>query len=86
MQSQNPAHEVRLGSIRAAIWRNNTANGIRYNVTFSRLFKEAEEWKSSDSFGRDDLLTLAKVANTAHSWIFDNLQDKREERGPSVKG
>ena len=32
-----PIHEVRLGFIKAAVWRNETEAGVRYNATFSRL-------------------------------------------------
>lgn len=66
---QRPAHEVRLGRIKATIWANPADNGTWYNVTLSRTYKDGEEWKSSGSFGRDDLLTVAKVADLANSWI-----------------
>lgn len=69
---QKPVHEVRLGRIRAAVWENETENGIRHNVTFSRLYKdEQDRWQDSTSFGRDDLPLLAKVADLAHTWIFE---------------
>jgi hypothetical protein len=71
-----PTHEVRLGSIKAAVWRNDTEAGVRYNVTFSRLYKEGDQWKSTESFGRDDLLLLGKVANDAHSWICQQSQEQ----------
>lgn len=64
-----PAQEIRLGAVRAAIWRNETENGPRFNTTFSRIYKDGEQWNHSESFGRDDLLVLAKVADLAHSWI-----------------
>lgn len=66
-----PIHEVRIGSIKAAVWRNETETGVRHNVTVSRIYKdkESDSWKSTESFGRDDLLVLAKVADQAHSWI-----------------
>lgn len=64
-----PIHEVRLGMIKAAVWKNETETGTRYNVTFSRLYRDEDQWRSTDSFGRDDLLLLAKVADEAHSWI-----------------
>ena len=70
-ETKKPAHEIRLGSIKAAIWANDTQNGVRHNVTLQRLYKDEDEWKSSDSFGRDDLLLVAKVANMAHTWIFE---------------
>jgi len=53
-----PVHEVRLGTIKAAVWRNETEAGVRYNATFSRLYKDGDGSKSTDSFGRDDLPTL----------------------------
>lgn len=74
MTKAKPVHEVRLGSVKAAIWQNDTANGKRYSVTVSRLYKDGDEWKRSDSFGRDDLPLLAKVVDRAHSWVFENAR------------
>ncbi len=71
-QKQRPVHEVRIGAIRAAVWENETENGTRYNVTFTRLYKDDQDrWQDSTSFGRDDLLVLAKVADLAHTWIHE---------------
>lgn len=73
-----PADEVRIGAVRAAIWRNESDNGARFNVSLSRSYRDSEgNWKSTSSFRRDDLLVLAKAADQAHSRIFD-LQ--REEK------
>ena len=66
-----PVHEVRLGGIKAAIWQNQTEAGVRYNVTFERLYNQEGEWRSTTSFGRDDLLLLGKVADQAHTWIIE---------------
>lgn len=66
-----PVHQVRLGAIKAAIWQNDTDAGVRYNVTFERLYNQEGEWRSTSSFGRDDLLLLGKVADLAHTWIVD---------------
>ena len=78
-----PVHEVRLGRIKAALWANETENGTRHNVTFSRLYKdESGNWKRSESFGRDDLPLLAKVADIAHTWIFDQSKETAETNVP----
>ena len=74
-----PVAEVRIGRVKAAIWRNDTEGGTRHNVTFSRLYKDGEEWKSTQSFGRNDLLVLAKVADQAHSRIFELQQEEEPE-------
>jgi hypothetical protein len=73
--SKKPIHEVRLGAIKAAVWKNQTESGERHNVSFSRLYKQGEKWCSSESFGRDDLLLLAKVADQTHSWICAQNHD-----------
>ena len=75
---QKPIHEVRLGAIKAAVWKNDTQNGVRYNTTFCRIYRDKDdnEWKTSESFGREDLLVLAKVADRAHSWIHEQGQEE----------
>jgi len=30
-----------------------------------------EDWKTTDSFGRDDLPLAGKVLDMAHTWIFE---------------
>ena len=75
---QKPIHEIKLGAIKAAIWQNESTNGIRYNVTISRLYKDGDTWKRTESFGRDDLLLVAKVADQAHTWIIEQSQTKEE--------
>ncbi len=80
--SDKPIHEVRIGAVKAAVWRNEVnGGGVRYNVTFSRLYedKQDDQWKSTDSFGRDDLLVLAKVADSAHTWIIQEGQHAEDE-------
>jgi hypothetical protein len=72
--ANRPVQTIRYGSVRAAIWRNVVDNGNAsrpmYSVTFSRSYKDGENnWKNGTSFGLDDLLILAKVADEAHSWI-----------------
>jgi hypothetical protein len=77
-QPVQPIHEIRIGSIKAAIWKNQTDSGAWFNVTVSRIYKEGEHWKSTDGFGRDDLLLLAKVIDFAHTWICENGKSRTE--------
>jgi hypothetical protein len=70
MDKKKPVHEIRLGKVRAAIWENATDNDrVRHSVTFSRLYKDGEQWKDSTSFGRQELLLLVKVADLAHTYL-----------------
>ena len=72
MANQRPTATVRIGAVKAAIWQNQAGDRIRYNVTLSKSYRDAEgQWKTTHSFGRNDLLVLAKVANQAHSRIVE---------------
>ena len=77
--SNAPVHQVQLGTIRAAIWKNDTEAGVRYNVTVERIYRDKDQWKSTSSFGRDDLLLLAKVVDQAHTWIFTQPKPEKPE-------
>jgi len=75
--ANKPAHEIRLNGIRCTIWKNETPKGPRYNSTFERNFLDGQEWKTSESFGRDDLLTLSFVATEALRWIVEQKQPQQ---------
>ena len=79
MVNQKPVDEIRIGRVKATIWRNGTEEHPRHNVTFSRLYKDGDQWKSTQSFGRNDLLVLAKVADQAHTRIFELPQEEEQE-------
>lgn len=75
---KRPVHEIRFGRVKGAIWENEVPQGIRYNVTFQRIYRDEETWKTSDSFGRDDLHLVQKVADLAHTWIYEQAQENSE--------
>ena len=86
MPKVKPVHEVRLGRIKAAIWRNDTQNGTLYNVTIVRLYKDGNQWKDATSFGRDDLPLVAKVADQVHTWIFGQAQEQNGSQNQAQNG
>ena len=75
-----PVQEFRLGPVKASIWDNTVGENTRHNVTLSRIYKDREsgQWKTTDSFGRDELLLLAKVADQAHTWICSHRPSQQE--------
>jgi hypothetical protein len=88
-----PVRVVRIRNIRGNIWANRLQSGqVVYNVTIDRLWKDDDqaneggevikrgEWHQSQSFGRDDLLLVAKVADLCHTWIYRRIQDQSREQ------
>ena len=77
MANQKPTADVRIGTVKAAIWENQAKDRTLYKVTFSKRYRDAEgQWKTTHSFGRNDLLLLAKVADQAHSRIVELEQSE----------
>ena len=73
MTQLRPVHEIRLGTIRAAIWENrNSSKDVWFAVTVSRLYRDGDRWKNTSSFGRDDLPIVAKIMDMAYAWIYDH--------------
>ena len=71
---KTPVHQIRVGSLKAAIWENQTENGTRHQATFSRSYQVDGEWKNSTSFGLQDLAVLSQVASLAFAWIHHQIE------------
>ncbi len=77
---QVPVQTFRLGRIKAAVWENESDSKKFYNVTFARTYvDEAKNYHDTDSFGRDDLPLVAKLADRAHTFIFERLAGQKAE-------
>lgn len=75
-----PVETLRLGRIKATIWENEADNRKFYNVTFARTYVDQDKkYHDADSFGRDDLPLVAKLADQAHTVIFGRLAEARAE-------
>jgi hypothetical protein len=76
-----PVKTFRLGRIKAAVWENEGDQKF-YSVTFARTYMdEANKYHDSDSFGRDDLPLVAKLADQAHTFIFERLAELKTNQG-----
>lgn len=80
--SERPVNEFKLGRIRASIWANETPNqSVWYSVVVSRIYRDGETWKESNSFGRDDLPVVSKAAELAYAWIWSQAKTEAPSHG-----
>ncbi len=84
-----PVKEVRLGRIKAVIWKNPgpNGNGPLFNTTLARLYKEPESdtWKESQSLGRDDLLLAWRRVTRAAAVVVDKPNAEKPVSEPYQK-
>jgi len=78
-----PVRTLRLGRIKAAVWENSTDQRAYYNVTFARTYMDGDKkFRDTDSFGRDDLLLLAKLADLAHTFVCEQMAAQKSDEFP----
>ena len=84
--STKPAHKFRIGVLQVTIWRNPSEKSTWYSVTTSRSYKtDDDEWRETESMGFDDLLTMAKLLDQAHTWIAQQMQADAKARKESAQ-
>ena len=81
VSNSKPSAELRIGTVKATVWENEIGGITRHNVTFSRIYRDGDQWKTAQSFGFNNLLTLAKLADQAHTLIAE-----RKAEAPSAAG
>lgn len=69
-KNNRPAYDRRLGNIRVAIFENESDGRVFFNASFTRRYKEGEEWKDSSTFnGLHDLAVLKELIGRAADYI-----------------
>ena len=72
MASNNkPVAELRIGAVKATVWENEVGGITRHNVTFSRIYRDGDQWKTTQGFGFNNLLTVAKLADQVNTLIAE---------------
>jgi hypothetical protein len=62
-----PVETLRDGSIKAAIWKNESENGDFFAITFARTYKNGKgDLQDTESFSGSQLLRLARLAEKAY--------------------
>lgn len=87
--AQPPVDKLRLGNLTATIWRNlDKQSNPFFTCTLTRSYTDDEgNWHESPTFGRGDLLKVAKLADQAHSRIEGLIQEEKDnERGTATNG
>jgi hypothetical protein len=77
----SPAHKIRIGNLSVTIWRNTSEKGNWYSATPSRSYKSGDDaWRETDSLGFDDLMTMSKLLDQAHTWIAEAMKADAKAR------
>jgi len=86
-----PAETLREGSLKAAIWRNESERGAYHSVTLARTYKDQDgNFHDTSSFRAQDMLGVAELARQAHHHTnnldreaFKEQRQAQEQQAPA---
>ena len=82
MEGNKPVGKYRAGNVTATIWKNEnkSKDGKEYDfysVSIERNFKnDKEEWKSTNSFMKNDLPKVELVTRKAFEFLALNVKEE----------
>lgn len=86
VKDNKPEEEFKAGAVRATVWLNQAKNKagkeVEYRtVTIERRYKDKDsnEWKSTNSFGVNDLSKAALVLNKAYEYVVLKTKNNKDE-------
>lgn len=82
-----PVETLRDGSIKAAIWKNESEKGDFFAVTFARTYKDGQgNLQDTDSFSGTQLLILARLAEKAYDRAAKLTRESRASNDQEADG
>ena len=68
--TKKPVFTYRIGSLSATIWPNQANDKTYYRTEIVRRYQDKSgNWQTSSSFGHDELLNVAKLAERAEEYV-----------------
>ncbi len=81
--SNKPVKAFRLRGVSASVFENHSKNGERsvtfHKVSLQRTYRDGDEFKTTTSFGRDDLPVCMHVMQQAWAYILDAESNRGSE-------
>lgn len=70
-EPNRPIRIFRLRGVKAAVFENKGDQGVFHKVTLQRIYREGEQWKTTQSLGRDDLPVAILLLDRAWQFILE---------------
>jgi hypothetical protein len=70
-ENNKPIQTFRLRGVKVSVFANKTDQGVFHKVALQRVYREGEEWKTTQSLGRDDLPVAILLLQQAWEFILE---------------
>jgi len=72
---RKPVHEFRQGTVKIALWENQSSKGPFLNATISNSYQDDRGWHDTNSFSEHDLEALSLASLEARKKIREFRRD-----------
>jgi hypothetical protein len=66
-----PIKVFRLRGVKASVFANPMEQGVYHKLTLQRIYREGNEWKTTQSLSRDDLPVARLLLDRAWEFILE---------------
>ena len=81
--SNKPVKTYRLRGISVSVFENHAKSGDRdvtfHKVSMQRTYRDGDEWKTTTSFGRDDLPVAGLLLKRAWEFVLETESSRSKE-------
>jgi hypothetical protein len=83
--SNKPVKSFRLRGVTASVFENKTEDGKSsfFKIAIQRTYKDGDEFKTTTSFGRDDLPIVALLSKRAWEFVLEKEATGRNDDSQS---
>ena len=73
--ANKPIKVFRLRGVKASVFENQGKSGsesvVFHKVSLQRVYRDGNEWKTTQSFGRDDIPVVRLLLQRAWEWLLE---------------
>lgn len=71
-ETNKPVHVLRLRGVKVAVFENQSAEGsVFHKIALQRVYRDGEEWKTTQSLNRDDIPIATLLLQSAWEWVLE---------------
>ena len=71
VESNKPIRVFRIRGVKVAIFENKAGENTFHKLSVQKVYRDGEEWKTTNSLGRDDLPVARMLLQRAWEFILE---------------
>ncbi len=75
--TNKPIKVFRLKGVKVSVFENKSQESVFHKLTLQKIYKEGDEWKTTNSLGRDDVPVARLLLQQAWQFVLETEAPKQ---------